>query len=496
MSDVKAVNRLISAALDPSEVTQAQFAANIPTVIAPFSPAQIRDSFLPFLTTWLPKNNKTITQNVANHLNAIVKAAGGLAPSAGLIEALISSEEPNTLNKIVESLSAFKNDPMIDELITRLLLSQYDTVRSFIPKLLPISSSEASNLKFCQTLARDKSFIVRFALAEYLPSLPDKDMQQVSQILIQDPQLRIRAYLAVACIKLPTFFKDIAPSLLKDIDWSVRASLATQVVSALDPEQAASIATKLVDDNVWQVKLCALQSLTKLLDKSPPIKYNQGLNVISTLSELISFPQFSLKAAVIDCFFAIAMHDGDSIPIDKLKPFVNDLVTNQPPNVKLHFLNTIASTKKQEFAALIENKISSIVDALSRDDKWRVRLGVVEELQALSALMPNSKCAADFATLCLRLTEDEAYPVRMASIKYLSAQFASEGTNIPACVMQMKAKDSFRRRQTALLILSEMRKATNDTDFKDHLLKEMTSFKEDSCRNVSLLANKLIEEAS
>ena len=110
--------------------------------------------------------------------------------------------------------------------------------------------------------------------------------------------------------------------------------------------------------------------------------------------------------------------------------------------------------------------------------------------------MPNSKCAADFATLCLRLTEDEAYPVRMASVKYLSAQFASEGTNIPACVLQMKAKDSFRRRQTALLILSEMRKATNDKDFKEHLLKEMESFKEDSCRNVSLLAAKLIEEAS
>lgn len=496
MSDVKAVNRLISAALDPSEVTQAQFAANIPTVIAPFSPTQIRDSFLPFLTTWLPKNNKTITQHVANHLSEIVRAAGGLAPASQLIEALISSEEPNTLNKVAESLKVYKNDPMIDELITRLLLSQYDTVRLFIPKLLPITSSEAVRLKFCQTLARDKAFLVRFSLAEYLPSLSDKDIQQISQILIQDPQNRIRAYLPVACHKLPTFFKDIATPLLKDSDWSVRASLATQVVNAQDHEQAAQIATELVSDNVWQVKLCALQSLTKLLDEVPPIKYDKGLAVISTLSDLISFPQFSLKAAVIDCFFAIAMHDGDSIPIDKLKPFVDDLVTNQPPNVKLHFLNTIASTKKQEFAALVENKISSIVDALSRDDKWRVRLGVVEELQALSALMPNSKCAADFATLCLRLTEDEAYPVRMASIKYLSAQFASEGTNIPACVLQMKAKDSFRRRQTALLILSEMRKETSDKDFKEHLLKEMESFKEDSCRNVSLLAAKLIEEAS
>ncbi|OHT05919.1 hypothetical protein TRFO_26202 [Tritrichomonas foetus] len=496
MSVDKQIIRLIGAALDPNEATQIQFAANVNAVIAPFSPGVIRDQFLPFIVTWIPKNNKTITLHIATHLIEIVKAAGGLAPVSPLIEALISSEDPKTLDQIASSLSSYQGDPMIDELITRLLLSAFDPVRAFIPQLLPIASSDSSRLRFCQTMVRDKAFLVRFALAEYLPKLSLNDMQVIAQSLIQDPQSRIRAYLPVVCTPIPSFFKDIATPLLSDHDWSVRASLATQVVKAQDHEQAALIATKLIGDGVWQVKLCALQSLTKLLKEESSIKYDQGLTVLSVLSDLIKFPQFSLRTAVIDCFFAIAMHAGGSIPIDKLKPFVDDLVANQPPNVKLHFLNAIAATKKREFAALIETKIGSIVDALSRDDKWRVRLGVVQELHPLADLMPGSNCPAEFATLCLRLTEDEAYPVRIASINHLALQFVSEGTSIPACVLQMKAKDSFRRRQTALQILAEMRKHTSDSSFKDQLLNEMKNFQGDACKNVSLLANKLVEEAT
>ena len=475
MSVDKSVFRLITAALDPNEATQAQFAANIPTVISPFPASLIRDQFLPFIVTWLPRNNKGITLNVATHLPVIIKASGGIAPVAPLVEALISSEDEKTIQQVSQALSEYKGDAMIDELITRLQLSPFDPVRAMV---------------------KDKAFLVRFAVAEFLPSLPVNDRMVIAQALIKDPQSRIRAYLPVVCTALPSFFEDIATPLLTDHDWSVRASLASQVVKAQDHAQAATICTKLVGDGVWMVKLCALQSLTKLLNERPPINYDQGLAVLNLLSDLIKYPQFSLRTAVIDCFFAIAMHADNDIPIEKLKPFVEDLVNNQPPNVKLHFLNAIAATKKREFAALIETRIGSIVDALSRDDKWRVRLGVVQELHPLADLMPQSNCKAEFATLCLRLTEDEAYPVRMASINHLALQFVSEGTNIPDCVLQMKAKDSFRRRQTALYIISEMRKNTNDDEFKEKLLNEMKSFLEDSCTNVSLLAQKLVEEAT
>ncbi|KAH0796006.1 protein phosphatase pp2a regulatory subunit a [Histomonas meleagridis] len=442
----------------------------------------------------MPRNCFEITSPIAEAIPQLAKVTGNISSLSSLIEALLSSEDEEISEIILPIIEEFKNDPSIDELISNLSSSKYDFVRVFCTKIILFSANNSLHLKFFQKFIADESFLVRFALAQIIPKVEIQHAKVIAVELSKDTHSRIRAYIPVACSKMEFFLTEILPTLVNDPDWSVRSSLATHLVEVTNHSEACDVAIKLINDSVWQVKYCALKSLTTLLKEDTSFEFTQGAQVLSLLSKLIRSPQYPLKIAVIDNFFAIANRCKD-IPIDQLQPFSDSLVSLEKSNIKLHFIEEVAKSGNREFAKLVSGNIDQIVNSLSKDDQWRVRLGIAQQLCPLSKLLSDTNCKPEFFDTCMKLTEDEAHPVRMAAIHNLVVAFLMDGPKIPECISQMSQINSFRRRQAALEILSEMRKNTDNQEFKDTLMESMKPFLQDSCRNVALLAKKLIEEA-
>lgn len=485
------VASLISSALDTDENAQLRFAQNIPEVLKPFQPSIIRDQFIPFLTTWLPPNNHKIVRAVIISLPDIIKASGSLSSLSPLIEVLVAGEDDGVQEHIVRSLQEYRGDAMIDQLISRLRVSKYDIVRVFITKLLPISSTDSFRLKECQSLISDESFLVRFSVASLLPKLTTTDAQNLSNILVKDSQARIRAYLPAILSKFSFYFETIANVLLKDPDWSVRASLATYLTDTTDHVKASRFVVQLLSDRVWQVKLCALKTLTHLLTNTPSVQLDNATEVLNTISSFINLNQLAIKFAVIDCIIALSTN---SVPAQQLQAFSDELMTNQIPKIRLHFLESLAKTKKIDMANLVASRISNILIDLTKDDKWRVRLGVVQVIREFSSLVSNAQLSVDFQNICMKLTEDEAFPVRTAAIQQLATYYLRSSESIPESVSSLRSVDSFRKRQTALQILYELGKQTKSNTFKQQVIKEIQSFSDDPIRNVSNLVTKFISE--
>ncbi|KAH0786954.1 ARM repeat-containing protein [Histomonas meleagridis] len=487
------VLQLISDALDNDEDAQYMFAYNLHQVAAAFPQKVICEQFIPFLINWLPRNDYEVLCLVAKAIPSIEKAAGGIDPLSELIEALLASEDTEVVDTTIESFGNVNNT---DNVILNISKSKYDKVRVYCLKFPQLSANEELAMKICKNLIKDPSFLVRFAVAEYIPKLSHDNAFEIAKELMNDEHPRIRAYLPVVCCKMDFFF-DMVPTLLTDPDWGVRSSLATGLIQANDPVKSCEITTKLISDSIWQVKLCALRSLTALLPQLSPTPFPQGLSVISILSKLISSPHYHLKIAVIDCFFAIGKACQGQIPSETLQAFADELLAKQKNNIKLHFIKAIVLSKSELMASMISSNISSIIDALSRDDQWRVRFGIVEELERLAELLPkDSNYRENFKNVYIKLLEDEAYPVRMAAIHNLALSFVNGEQKIPNEVIEMKSVESFRKRQTALLIMQEMYKNTKDDELKKVLKDNMSSLFDDKCKSVALLAKKLVEEIS
>ena len=251
MSESPEITRYFNAAMSPDEENQLKFASNISTVMAPFQSAWITSQFIPFLSVWLPRNNEQITTAICKSLSEIIAKAGSLSSVAPLIEALISSEKPSIMDSIENTLKAYNKPPQVDELITILVKSFYDVVRCFVTRILPLSNTDSFKVQITSQLCSDPSFAVRLAISKFVPELPEKDAFTFASILINDTHPRIRASLPFRFGKSPFFITELAPLLVKDPDWSVRACLCSQLPNvSINIPQACEIARQLIDDSV------------------------------------------------------------------------------------------------------------------------------------------------------------------------------------------------------------------------------------------------------
>lgn len=491
------ITQLVALATDASESAQMQFAGGIAQIAQALPPPIVTGQLIPFIVSWLPRNNAAVAAAAAGALPELRAAAGGAAPLGELIEALVASERRAVCERVLDAVARMQcDDAEVAQLAKCVARSRFDGVRVFAVRLLDLARGSGAKAEVCLELARDGAFLVRMAVAERIPQLDEADAERVARELMGDLHARIRAYLPVACAQKGFFYGLIAEQLAGDPDWSVRASLANSTMSTRDRARACAVVTKLISDRVWQVKLCALRALTDLLNSKADLEFNDSLSVLSMLSSLIQTKQYPLKIAVIDCFFAISNYCNGEVPLDKLQQFTDHLVLLEKPNIKLHFIELIANSNDKKMLALVKSNIGAVVEALSKDEQWRVRLGVVNNLHKLFEMLPDVSHKNEFYKVCLRLSDDEAFPVRMAAIQYLAIYFVSEGNEIPSFVQEMKVKDSFRKRQIALQIMNEMMKLTEDKAFKEELLSQMKSFMDDECNNVALLAKKLVEEVA
>jgi hypothetical protein len=143
----------------------------------------------------------------------------------------------------------------------------------------------------------------------------------------------------------------------------------------------------------------------------------------------------------------------------------------------------------------IRDQLQDLVSALALSEQWRERLALVELLRSLGKMSESDVVHAQFGQLCMRFLEDEASPVRKAAAEQLTSlgYVQMTGNEIPAAVVELLGSNSYRRRQSALLILESLIEKAEKEDERSILVGVVKKMCEDPCQNVIAFANAVLE---
>jgi hypothetical protein len=483
---------LFDLAVSSDEPSQLEFLAGIPTILSSFPSDWISGSFLPWLSRWLPPNNARLAAASLPHLASLIRSAS-LAAASALVETLLSPGDPHRTASVVAIVLEFRGEPTAAAFLSTLSQSPWDPVRAAAPQLLGILESDSDRQGVLSVVLQNAPFKVRYSVAKSVPSLSADLAALVLSTLLTDLNGRIRGLLPFVASGRDFFFAAVAPAAIIDHDWSVRAALASALPAAPDPLRAIEIGARLLGDGVWQVKLSALRSLTQIIEKIESGTEISGADAIRViLADTRARYQIpTLKKAIIDLF--IALYTRAPAAEDEL--FVKELVTKEEASVQLHFLTKAAQLRSARLLVFIEPSLLGIVHQLSKSERWRDRLGVVELLSDLFALLGKEELREPFAAFCLVLVKDEASLVRNAAVKQLVnvADSAVANGQLPAPIAQLAASATFRERQAAIMLMQEMYTKTVNPADRNLLRAELQKFTlENEVPNVLSLAQSVI----
>ena len=485
---------LFEKALTQDENQQLEFASRIDQIVSAFPPKIVSQEIYPFLAAWIPRNSQKIVSTLCSKVDKLASVTDAFVALAPVVESLLASENAANAKVLKEKLLTVKGTPGLNAngFLKRLASSPLDFVRSFIPRVISLLSSDEDQRAIFSTIAFDHAFKVRFSVCLAIPRLPEELAKQVAISLQADSNSRIKALLPVVCMKSSFWFTSLAEQLTNDHDWSVRASVAKELVNATDTESALKYCCQLIEDNVWQVIYCALTSLTAILKRQKnPVDSAQFSKILDTLLRIMPFPQVTLKNAVIDAFLAILQ--TTKLDESKVSQFVNDVITKQPPNTKLHFLNSVSNSGLSQIIVHMRDKLYAVVVSLLASDQWRTRLGIIQAVNNLAALNGEEELNKRFSDLCFQTLDDEATPVRDAAAEELAKFFIAQKTGklYPDSFLTLKQANSFRKRQSALKLLLYIARQS-PPDIKAKVIAEMKSFQNDPCENVVNLSKHYI----
>ena len=487
----KRVLSLFEKATSPEPSKQAEFAENLPEIISFFPQEFIRTKFIPFLVDWLPANDGPVRSTVSGHITQIAKSSGSIFHCSRLIEKIVSADSKETNKRLSRDILSFRGEHHASKLLLSLTKSKYDCVRAFVPSIIEIIEDEDSQRTIVTQLVYDVSFRVRFAAAKLIKTLPSLALAcQIAVTLMDDQQGQIRAVIPVASAKRQFLVSHVIPNLEIDHDWAVRASVASELVHCKERDEALKCATKLADDGVWQVKLCAMRSMAGLIHKMKSL--NHVKDIIRILSENIKYPQQTIKNTVIDTFLEI--YSKTTKHANLMGNFITSAIMMQTQQVKLHFLTMIVAQKQTKILQQIKTSLYGNIYSLVRNDQWRVRLGAVK---LLSGLNLDPELQESFSKLCLQMINDEANPVREAAANqfadFLASNHPPDG-KIPSAIRGLSKSDTFRERQAAILILKDLSKRCQKKSDKDGYIHYIKKFLKDPCSNVVLFAQASLDE--
>ena len=507
MSVPSTIIRLFEKALSPDEAQQYEFASKVEQILTTFPPKFISQEFFPFLANWIPKNSPKIVPLLCTKVDKLASVPEAFPALALVIESLLASENRENSRIVKNALLTCKGKSGLDSFsfIKRLASSPYDVVRSFAPRVISLLNTTEEQRQIFSSLAFDPAYKVRFAVCLQIPNLSEELGKQVAISMLKDNSSRIKALLPVVCCKCSFWFSSLAEELSNDHDWSVRASVAKEIVNSQDTVSAAKYACKLIEDSVWHVVLCALNTLTQILNrankntgakkqkKSEREKMRESLQaVFDSLIRIMLYPQPSLKSAVIDAF--LAMNQATKLDEAKVTQFINDCFTKQPLETRLHFITSICQTEASPFVKNIHELLLPTITALLRSDQWRLRLGIIQLIFKVSTLNGNDpELNKKFMDICFKGLDDEATPVRTAAAEEIAKFFIQEKSDslYPETYLELKKSNSFRNRQAALKVLLFIGQSAQK-EAKAKIIAEMKLYENDACENVIQLARQYI----
>jgi hypothetical protein len=479
-------------AVRPDELSQLNFISSIPTILSAFPQEWISSKFLPFLTKWLPPNNSKLATAILSTLGSLVQASSFEAV-APLLEVLFSAADPTRTAALSSILLSLPADPTAGSCLKRLSQSNWDAVRAAVPQLLGVLKSDEEKLGIFSLLIGGSSpFKVRCAVAQSVTGLSDGLALSVVEKLLAEASTRIRGLIPVVAAPRAFFLGSVASRLAVDHDWAVRASLASALVNVGDPIGAIKVGVALVNDGVYQVKLCAVRSLTTIIGK---LDRTVEVAELETLRRVLAairarYQIATLKKAIIDLFITVYTR----APGEDDQDFVKELMRQEERGVQLYFLTQAVVLRASSLIMFINEELLGIVAKLAKSEFWTDRLGIVELLPDLIAITENGRLKDPFCALCLELAKDEAAPVRDAAARQIArvAEFTIIDGQLPPIIVTLK-NGPFRDRQAAVILIHELYQRATREQEKALLKAELEQFLENGeCPNVVSLVKSIV----
>ena len=315
-----------------------------------------------------------------------------------------------------------------------------------IAQLLPAAEKESMSIPALTTAAQDKSWRVRYMVAE--------KMVELQSALGEDLTLS----------QLVPMFA----ALLKDVEAEVKTAAGKKV-----------------------------QLFCENLPKASQEEVIMG-TLLPCVKDLVIDPNMHVKSALAGVIMGIAPLIGKDNTIEHLLPLFLTMLKDEFPDVRLNIISNLGSVDQViGIHQLVLSLLPTIME-LAEDPKWRVRLAIIEYMPLLATQMGVEFFNEKLSALCMSWLVDNVYAIREAAavnlrnlIKSFGAEWASS-TVIPKLIAM--AKDSnYLHRMTTLFTINTILSECNAEMRTKHILPTVTSLSGDNVANVRFNVAKTLQ---
>jgi serine/threonine-protein phosphatase 2A regulatory subunit A len=284
--------------------------------------------------------------------------------------------------------------------------------------------------------------------------------------------------------------------LATDKSWRVRYLVADRLTS-VNPEGMLGVFTRLLRDGEAEVRTAAALKLPDAARVAGADGTSREL--VPILKELVHDANQHVRTAVASSILSLAPLLGRTETLQALLPLVLMLLKDDFPDVRLSVISHLDELSSVVgIERLVSDLLPAIVE-LAEDRNWRVRLAIIEHMAALAKQLGRRYFDLDrkLGLLCVAWLTDVVYAVREAAIANLRELVNLFGTSwaieqaIPCIQHILDTSSSYLYRITALQAVGELAtvldKSTNESHLLPLLLQKAFN---DPVANVRLVAAK------
>ena len=490
MTDRRRVQGFFEQAINGDESQMVAFVKELPNMLKEVPHNKIHESYIPFLVYWVPRNNTKICLELVKVLPTLFAADGPFKDVMSFIEALTAAGNEEVMTALTDPISALPQDALY-EIVSGLIRTKYDIVRCFGVRFIGGIEDKSKQEELLGCLVRDTSYKVRKSVILIMNQLDKVLASRVAEALRTDLNPRIRSLLATVASFYQYFSDSFTDAIVADYDWSVRASVAIGIVRLPDPQQAYQIGSRLVLDNVWQVKLASLRSLTSIFNSHEPGTIDPE-SLFSILPMVLEYNKTKIITASIDTMFAMLRQKPTKNK--DMDSFICSIFTNQPYDIRLHFLGSCDATNIQYFREALRPFFPDALGKIATSDKWKLRLKLMEIAVKITELFDEQEITESVTECCRRLATDKAEYVRELASKQFVTLSAKKEEGIPQFVENLVQGASFRERQIGARILAEFYAVYQDEGIRSTIIKDLDQLSNDPCSNVAYVAKEMLKK--
>jgi serine/threonine-protein phosphatase 2A regulatory subunit A len=258
----------------------------------------------------------------------------------------------------------------------------------------------------------------------------------------------------------PTLFA-LVLRLAADKSWRVRYLVADRL-STIKPDGMVGIFCRLLRDGEAEVRTAAALKLADVVRAASSEATVQEL--VPVMKELVHDANQHVRTAVAGSILALAPIMGRSHTLQVLFPLVLILLKDDCPDVRLGVISNLDQLSAVVgIERLVSDLLPAIVE-LAEDRNWRVRLAIIQHMASLAKQLGRQYFDLDrkLGLLCVAWLTDAVYAVREAAIKNLAelvrlfgASWAIEQA-IPCVQRIFETSTSYLYRITALQAMGEL----------------------------------------